>query len=132
MQQGSVGFALLARGFASALFFQALLGDGIGGTCMPDLHLHCLELFGSRSWILASLTFSGGLRSAGRGFPWSAQAIAAVVNLVAAPASIAGNEVAQPEQAGAAVQRLRRKTCVARSPATDRSQTYPSARRSSP
>jgi len=193
---GSAGFAWLARGFASASFFQALLGAGIGGTYMPGLRLlsdrvsgprqsrsiafytasfgvgtalslamagaialragwkaaflvaaagplvaaalvlalisplqkepavprvaalvpfgswvpilksrdaagyiagyavHCLELFGSRSWMVAFLTFSSGVQAAGRGFPWSAQSIAAVVNLLAVPASIAGNEAA--------------------------------------
>jgi MFS family permease len=193
---GSAGFAWLARGFASASFFQALLGAGIAGTYMPGLRLlsdrvsgpkqsraiafytssfgigtalslalagavaarsgwkaaflvaaggplvaavlvlawisplqkapaapraaalvpfaswarilrqretagyvagyavHCLELFGSRSWMVAFLTFSSGLQAAGRGFPWSAQSIAAVVNLLAVPASIAGNEAA--------------------------------------
>jgi MFS family permease len=193
---GSVGFAWLARGFASASFFQALLGAGIAGTYMPGLRLlsdrvsgprqsraiafytssfgigtalslalagavaarsgwkaaflvagagplvaavlvlawvhplqeepgasraaalwpfaswarilrqretagyiagyavHCLELFGSRSWMVAFLTFSSGLQAGGRGFPWSAQSIAAVVNLLSVPASIAGNEAA--------------------------------------
>ncbi|MGZ6124189.1 MAG: hypothetical protein ACXWLR_04465, partial [Myxococcales bacterium] len=56
--------------------------------------VHCLELFGSRSWMVAFLTFSAGIHAAGRGFPWSAQAIAAVVNLMSVPASIVGNEVA--------------------------------------
>ncbi|MGE5046940.1 MAG: MFS transporter [Deltaproteobacteria bacterium] len=193
---GSAGFGWLASGFASALFFQVLLGVGIAGTYMPGLRLlsdrisgprqsrpisfytasfsigtalslamagavgsragwegvcltaaggpmggaalvitlvaplhraatsarvkalipfaawgpilrqrdaagyilgyavHCLELFGSRSWMVAFLTFSAGLQGAGRKFPWSAQSIAAVVNLLAVPASIAGNEVA--------------------------------------
>src|SRR5919201_3012991 len=191
---GSAGFGWLARGFFSALVFQALRGIGIAGTYMPGLRLlsdrisgpkqsrsiafytasfglgtalslalagavapragwrfafqvaalgplvagalviallspvhrpqtparmdtlvpfaswapilrqrdvagyivgyavHCLELFGSRSWMVAFLTFSGGLRATG--FPWSAQSIAAVVNVMAVPASIAGNEVA--------------------------------------
>jgi MFS family permease len=190
----SAGFGWLATGFASALFFQALLGVGIAGTYMPGLRLlsdricgpkqsraiafytasfgigtaislalagavapragwraaflvaavgplvagtlviallaplrqrdlavpvtalvpftswgsvlrrrelagyvvgyavHCLELFGSRSWMVAFLTFSAGLQSAR--FPWREQTIAAVVNLISVPASIAGNEVA--------------------------------------
>ena len=54
--------------------------------------VHCLELFGSRSWMVAFLTYSAGLQAAR--FPWRAQSIAAVVNLMAVPASIAGNEVA--------------------------------------
>ena len=52
--------------------------------------VHCLELFGSRGWMVAFLTFS----SAAHAFPWRLQSIAAVVNLLSVPASIAGNEVA--------------------------------------
>jgi MFS family permease len=54
---------------------------------------HCLELFGSRGWMVAFLAYSASLH-AGPSFPWHAAAIAAVVNLIAVPASIAGNEVA--------------------------------------
>jgi MFS family permease len=54
---------------------------------------HCMELFGSRAWMVAFLAFSASLH-AGESFPWPATAIAAVVNLVAVPASILGNEVA--------------------------------------
>jgi MFS family permease len=54
---------------------------------------HCLELFGSRGWMVAFLAYSASLHS-GPSFPWHAAAIAAVVNLIAVPASIAGNEVA--------------------------------------
>jgi MFS family permease len=54
---------------------------------------HCLELFGSRAWMVAFLAFSSGLH-AGATFPWHAAAIAAIVNLLAVPASILGNEVA--------------------------------------
>jgi MFS family permease len=54
---------------------------------------HCLELFGSRAWMVAFLAYSASVQS-GPGFPWHAAAIAAVVNLVAVPASIVGNEVA--------------------------------------
>jgi MFS family permease len=54
---------------------------------------HCLELFGSRAWMVAFLTFAAGLHGADT-FPWPAAAIAAVVNLLAVPASILGNEVA--------------------------------------
>ncbi len=53
---------------------------------------HCLELFGSRAWMVAFLGFSASLH--GGGFPWPAAAIAATVNLLAVPASILGNEVA--------------------------------------
>jgi MFS family permease len=54
---------------------------------------HCLELFGSRAWMVAFLAYSASLHY-GDSFPWSAPAIAAVVNLLAVPASIVGNEVA--------------------------------------
>ncbi len=54
---------------------------------------HCLELFGSRAWMVAFLVFSASLH-AGDTFPWPPAAIAALVNLLAVPASILGNEVA--------------------------------------
>lgn len=54
---------------------------------------HCLELFGSRGWMVAFLAFSASLH-AGDSFPWQLPAIAAVVNLLAVPASIFGNELA--------------------------------------
>jgi MFS family permease len=55
--------------------------------------VHCLELFGSRAWMVAFLAFSSALQ-ASETFPWQLPAIAAVVNLLAVPASIVGNEVA--------------------------------------
>ena len=54
---------------------------------------HCLELFGSRSWVVAFLAFSAGLQ-VGTAFPWPAPTIAAVANMMAVPASIVGNEIA--------------------------------------
>ncbi|HXM82564.1 MAG TPA: MFS transporter [Burkholderiales bacterium] len=54
---------------------------------------HCLELFGSRAWMVALLAFSSGFH-ANETFPWQLAAIAAVVNLVSVPASIFGNEIA--------------------------------------
>jgi len=56
--------------------------------------VHCIELFGSRGWMVAFLAFSAGLRAPGAGFPWKLAAIAAVVNLAAVPSSILGNEIA--------------------------------------
>jgi MFS family permease len=188
---GSAGFGLAAAGFASAVFFQCLLGIGIAATYMPGLRLlsdrisgpgqsryiafytsffgigtalslamagviepwlgwqaafaasaagpvlagllvwflidgieprtassralfpvaawrkvladraaagytfgyfaHCLELFGSRAWMVAFLVFSAAKNE---GFPWAPAAIAAVVNLLSVPASIFGNEIA--------------------------------------
>jgi MFS family permease len=192
---GSAGFGLLVNGFASAVFFQVVLGIGIAATYMPGLRLlsdrvsgpyqsryiafytsffgigtalslaiagaiappfgwrtafivsalgplaaavlvfvlrslpahgggaftlhtlfpvrswlrvmrdraaagytlgymaHCLELFGSRAWMVAFLAFAASLHGA-QTFPWPAAAIAAVVNLLAVPASILGNEAA--------------------------------------
>ena len=56
--------------------------------------MHCLELFGSRSWMVAFLAFSAGLHAGGASFPWNLAVIAAFVNVCAVPASIVGNEVA--------------------------------------
>ena len=56
--------------------------------------VHCLELFGSRAWMVAFLAFSAGLHAGESTFPWQLPAIAAIVNLVSVPASILGNEVA--------------------------------------
>jgi MFS family permease len=54
---------------------------------------HCLELFGSRGWMVAFLAYSTSLHP-GASFPWPAAVIAAAVNLLAVPASILGNEAA--------------------------------------
>jgi MFS family permease len=54
---------------------------------------HCVELFGSRAWMVAFLAFSSGLH-AGTTFPWSPAVMAAVVSVLSVPASIVGNEVA--------------------------------------
>jgi len=56
--------------------------------------VHCIELFGSRAWMVAFLGFSASLHPAGASFPWNVAAIAAVVNALAVPASILGNEAA--------------------------------------
>ena len=55
---------------------------------------HCIELFGSRGWMVAFLAYAAGLQAAGEAFPWNFAAIAAAVNLFAVPASIVGNEIA--------------------------------------
>src|SRR5436190_442435 len=108
---GSAGFGWLAEGFAGAVLCQGLLGAGIAATYMPGLRLlsarisgpaaaytlgyaaHCLELFGSRAWMVAFLAFSSSIH-ANATFPLQLATIAAVVNLVAVPASILGNEIA--------------------------------------
>ena len=55
---------------------------------------HCIELFGSRGWMVAFLAYSAGRQAANQSFPWNFAAIAAAVNLLAVPASIFGNEIA--------------------------------------
>ena len=57
--------------------------------------VHCWELFGSRSWLVAFIVFAQGLPVAGTMSPaWSAITIAAVANLFGPAASIYGNELA--------------------------------------
>lgn len=56
--------------------------------------VHCVELFGSRAWLVAFLTYASGLRGDASDFPWSAAVIAAAANVAAVPASIVGNEIA--------------------------------------
>src|SRR5438445_533172 len=60
-----------------------------------DYAVHCWELFGSRSWLVAFIVFAQDLKIAeGAAAAWSAVAIAAVANLIAPAASIGGNELA--------------------------------------
>src|SRR5262245_48658734 len=57
--------------------------------------VHCFELFGSRSWLVAFIVFAQGVQLAGASGPgWSAVTIAAVANLFGPAASIYGNELA--------------------------------------
>ena len=61
--------------------------------------VHCWELFGSRSWLVAFCFFAQGAQGAqAQGsanlWLWSPVAIAAIANLFGAPASIIGNEFA--------------------------------------
>jgi MFS family permease len=57
--------------------------------------VHCWELFGSRSWLVAFVVFAQGMQLAGGASPgWSAVTIAAVANLFGPAASIYGNELA--------------------------------------
>ena len=106
-------FALVALGplFAAALVaYELKPALPEGAVYRPSLHhmfgvlknratlgyvlgyaVHCWELFGLRSWIVALLAFSAA--SAG-GLPLAPASAAAVVNLVGIPASIFGNEIA--------------------------------------
>ncbi len=55
--------------------------------------VHCWELFGSRSWMVAFFVFSQSL-SAGGSWPWSPVLIAAIANLFGPGSSVLGNELA--------------------------------------
>ncbi len=58
--------------------------------------VHCWELFGSRSWLVAFIVFAQQLQVTGGAAPaaWSAVTIAAIANLFGPAASIGGNELA--------------------------------------
>jgi MFS family permease len=73
--------------------WRRVIGDRASAGYTLGYAMHCLELFGSRAWMVAYLVFAASLH-AGPSFAWPAPAIAAVVNLLAVPASILGNEVA--------------------------------------
>jgi MFS family permease len=73
--------------------WRRVLADRAAAGYTAGYAFHCLELFGSRAWMVAFLAFAASLHGAST-FPWSAPAIAAVVNLLAVPASIVGNELA--------------------------------------
>ena len=62
---GSVGFGWLARGFASGILFQALLGAGIAGMYMPGLSLLSDRITGPKqSRSIAFYTASFGIGTA--------------------------------------------------------------------
>ena len=73
--------------------WRAVLGERASAGYTLGYAVHCLELFGSRAWMVAYLAYAASLQ-VGDAFPWPGAAIAAVVNLFAVPASILGNEVA--------------------------------------
>jgi MFS family permease len=82
---------------AAALFplpaWRRVLSDRASAGYTLGYAAHCLELFGSRGWMVAYLTYAASLQGS-ESFAWPAAAIAALVNLVAVPASILGNEAA--------------------------------------
>ncbi len=83
----------LATLFPLAAWRRLLANRPVAGFAL-GYAMHCLELFGSRSWMVAFLAFSAGLHAGGASFPWNLAVIAAFVNVCAVPASIVGNEIA--------------------------------------
>jgi MFS family permease len=87
-----------AKGFSLRVLFplsawRRVLADRASAGYTFGYMAHCLELFGSRAWVVAFLGYSTSLHGS-TSFPWNVAAIAAVANFVAVPASIIGNEVA--------------------------------------
>jgi MFS family permease len=87
------GGAMSMRSLFPLAAWRRVLADRAAAGYTLGYAAHCLELFGSRAWMVAFLAYSAGLH-AGDTFPWPLAAIAALVNLLAVPASILGNEVA--------------------------------------
>lgn len=85
--------SLLATIFPIAAWKKVLANRPAAGYAFGYM-AHCLELFASRGWMVAFLVFAAGQNDSGETLPWSATAIAAVMNLLSVPASILGNEVA--------------------------------------
>jgi MFS family permease len=56
--------------------------------------VHCFELFGSRSWIVAFLVFAQALAPSGAGAALSPVAVAAIANMLSPVSSVLGNETA--------------------------------------
>jgi MFS family permease len=74
--------------------FRAMFRTRPALACIVGYAVHCWELFGFRSWVVAFLTFNRSFQPAGREMPMSAPAFVAGVNLLGPPASILGNELA--------------------------------------
>src|SRR6266581_4900448 len=114
---GAIAFAVLAQGVWSAALCQAVVGAGLAGTYMPGLKLLTERIEGprqSRHIAFYTSTFGFGTSAslllasqvealagwrwafvvAGAGPPAAAAAVAAAINLLGAPASILGNELA--------------------------------------
>lgn len=90
--RGLAGFTLAAVLPLGA--WRRVLSDRVAAGFTLGYVVHCFELFASRQWMVAFLAFAALGHAPGAGFPWSAAAIAAVVNLLAVPASVLGNEAA--------------------------------------
>lgn len=61
---------------------------------MVGYSAHTLELFASRSWLVAFFTYCITSAQTDQHFPFEATVIASLINLVGVPASIFGNEIA--------------------------------------
>ncbi|MCZ7566487.1 MAG: MFS transporter [Burkholderiales bacterium] len=83
-----------ARGVASArlLDFRPVLRNRAAMVFALGYAVHCWELFGTRSWVVAFLTSAE--RSSGGGWLLGPIAITAVANAISPAASILGNELA--------------------------------------
>ncbi len=69
-----------------------VLGDRATLGYVAGYTVHCWELFGLRSWIVALVAFSA--TASGGSLPLAPASAAAAINLVGIPASIFGNELA--------------------------------------
>jgi MFS family permease len=81
------------RGARALLDLRPVLANRAARGYIFGYTVHCWELFGSRSWMVAFFVFSQNL-SAGGLWPWSPVLIAAIANLFGPGASVLGNELA--------------------------------------
>ncbi len=78
----------------STFNFQKVLRNRSAVGYMFGYAVHCWELFGFRTWLVAFLAFSLSFHP-GQGYHLSPQNLATIVLLAGVPASIMGNETAQ-------------------------------------
>lgn len=78
---------------AALLDLRPVLRNGAARGYIFGYTVHCWELFGSRSWMVAFFVFSQSLSTVGP-WPWSPVLIAAIANLFGPGASVLGNELA--------------------------------------
>ena len=82
------------RPLASVLDFRPVLRQREVRPYLFGYGVHCWELFGSRSWLVAFLVFAQTQLPAGQAAAISPVVVAAVANLLGPPSSIVGNEIA--------------------------------------
>jgi len=78
----------------STFNFQEVLRNRSAVGYMFGYAVHCWELFGFRTWLVAFLAFSLSFQP-GQGFHLSPQNLATIILLAGVPSSILGNETAQ-------------------------------------